>query len=93
MASSWPEFKCFLRSSALEHWQIKARPKLLGTFKDKVGYLNSHKGLREDQVLGQDQVVNSIPYMRPLPQNWERWLFYPMSESQGKRKGLPGKPY
>ena len=55
--------RCKLRFSLLGHCKVKAHPHMLEVTKNKEGSLDNHKGLRENQEVGMNSMLNFISYM------------------------------
>ena len=74
--------RCWLRSSPLGHWMVLVHLQLWGTIKNKTAFLDNHKGLQDNQELGQGWMISLISCTRFTLQNWEWWLFHLMHRKQ-----------
>lgn len=52
-------------------WQVLALPQILGVTKNRDGYLDNHRWLKDNQELGQSWMISFISYTRSCLQDWE----------------------
>ena len=71
-----------MQPSPLGHRQVLAQP--FYYWENKDGGLDSQRGLRDKHELSPGWLMEFISYRRPLCQDWERWLFYPMCRNQNR---------
>ena len=50
----------------MKHWQVLGHPQLLGTTKNKVGWLDIHKILRDKKEIGQNNNVHFLHKSTPV---------------------------
>ena len=81
-----PESRWGLRFPHFRTLTGLAHPQLLGATKNEIGCPDNHKGLKDNQGVGQSWMIRFISYTEPLLQNWKRWLFHPMCRNQHKVK-------
>ena len=62
-----------------------------GTHQEKKsGFLDNHKGVRDNQELGQSWMIRFISYTKPFLQAWERGLFHLLHRGQHRESSKMG---